>query len=232
MDGNGRWAENQGLLRFDGHRAGVAAVKTVIKCCLNHQIPILSLFAFGYENWRRPEKEVEFLMSLFLEALSEEVVELNAQGIALRFIGMRAALSETLQEQMAAAELLTRNNTQLHLNVVINYSGQWDILAATKAIATKVESGELTVDEIDEALFSQHLSTHLFPDPDLFIRTSGELRISNFFLWQLAYTEFYFTSVHWPDFNEDEFNNALISFSQRERRYGKTSHQLIENTNV
>ncbi|MFV0821844.1 isoprenyl transferase [Legionella micdadei] len=232
MDGNGRWAENRGLLRIEGHRAGVEAVKTVIRCCLESQIPILSLFAFSSENWSRPENEVEFLMQLFIEALSHEVQELHQHGIQLRFTGDRQALSPTLCEQMHAAEELTKNNTRLTLNVVVNYGGKWDIVQATKSIAKKVFAGELTVDAIDESVLAEALSTHGLQDPDLFIRTSGEQRISNFFLWQLAYTELYFADVHWPDFNADEFQKALASFSRRERRYGKTSQQLKESNHV
>jgi len=232
MDGNGRWAENRGLLRIEGHRAGVEAVKTVIRCCLESQIPILSLFAFSSENWSRPENEVEFLMQLFIEALSHEVQELHQHGIQLRFTGDRQALSPTLCEQMHAAEELTKNNTRLTLNVVVNYGGKWDIVQATKSIAKKVFAGELTVDAIDEGVLAEALSTHGLQDPDLFIRTSGEQRISNFFLWQLAYTELYFADVHWPDFNADEFQKALASFSRRERRYGKTSQQLKESNHV
>lgn len=228
MDGNGRWAQSHGLLRVEGHRAGVEAVKTVIRCCLQAQIPILSLFAFSSENWSRPEKEVEFLMQLFIEALGQEVQELHQHGVRLRFTGDREALSPILQEQMQAAETLTLNNTRLVLNVVVNYGGKWDIVQAVKTIAKRVCAGELVPEAIDESIISQSLSTDGLPDPDLFIRTSGEQRVSNFFLWQLAYTELYFADVLWPDFTADEFKKALASFSQRERRYGKTSQQLNE----
>ncbi|WP_115304981.1 MULTISPECIES: isoprenyl transferase [Legionella] len=232
MDGNGRWAESRGLLRVEGHRAGVEAVKTVIRCCLESQIPILSLFAFSSENWSRPENEVEFLMQLFIEALNHEVQELHQHGIQLKFTGDRGALSAALCEQMHAAEKLTENNERLTLNIVVNYGGKWDIVQATKAIAKKVCAGELMLDAIDEMALAEELSTQGLQDPDLFIRTSGEQRISNFFLWQLAYTELYFTEVHWPDFNADEFQKALASFSRRERRYGKTSQQLKEPNHV
>lgn len=226
MDGNGRWAENRGLLRVEGHRAGVEAVKTVIRGCLEAKIPTLSLFAFSCENWSRPEKEVEFLMQLFVEALGLEVQELHTHGVSLRFTGDRTSLSPTLRAQMQIAEELTAANKQLILNVAVNYGGKWDLLQATKAIAKEVAAGVLDIDAINEGLFSQFLSTSTLPEPDLFIRTSGEKRLSNFFLWQLAYTELYFTDIAWPDFSADEFKKALASFGGRERRYGKISQQL------
>ncbi|KTD10199.1 undecaprenyl pyrophosphate synthetase [Legionella hackeliae] len=232
MDGNGRWAQNRGLLRVEGHRAGVDAVKTVIRCCLQAQIPVLSLFAFSSENWARPENEVEFLMKLFIEALGHEVEELHQHGICLRFTGDRAGLSKELQKQMQAAEELTAANKRLVLNVVVNYGGKWDIVQATKNIAARVAAGELAIETINEELLNEALSCHGLPDPDLFIRTSGEQRISNFFLWQLAYTELYFTDIHWPDFTAEEFKKALTSFSQRERRYGKTSQQIHKAEHV
>lgn len=229
MDGNGRWAQSRGLLRIEGHRAGVNTVKTIIRCCLQNKIPILSLFAFSSENWSRPEKEVEFLMQLFITALGHEVDELHQRGVRLRFTGDRNALSQTLRDQMYQAENLTENNTALTLNIVMNYGGKWDLVQAAKTLAKKVSRGELSIDGINETLFAEALSMSDLPDPDLFIRSSGEKRISNFFLWQLAYTELYFTNVHWPDFNAEEFQKALDSFRERERRYGKTSQQLQED---
>lgn len=226
MDGNGRWAQNRGLLRVEGHRAGVESVKTVVQCCLNYHIPMLSLFAFSSENWSRPQSEVEFLMQLFIEALNEQIQELHQHGVSLRFTGNRLALWEKLQEQMLAAEALTKANTKLILNVVVNYGGKWDIVQAAKTIAKKIFEGELTLDEVTESSLSKALSTYNLPDPDLFIRTSGEQRISNFFLWQLAYTELYFTDIHWPDFTTEEFKKALTSFSRRDRRFGKVSRQF------
>jgi undecaprenyl diphosphate synthase len=232
MDGNGRWAQSRGLLRIEGHRAGVEAAKTAIHCCLENKIPILSLFAFSSENWSRPEDEVAFLMQLFIEALDSEVQELHRNGICLRFTGDREALSPTLQVGMREAEKLTGNNNSLILNIVVNYGGKWDLIQAAKTIVRRVCAGELAVDAIDESVLSQALSTCGLLEPDLFIRTSGEKRISNFFLWQLAYTELYFTDVHWPDFTADEFQKALISFGERERRYGKISQQLNEANHV
>lgn len=221
MDGNGRWAKQKGLSRVEGHRAGVNVVKPTIEFCLQHKIQVLSLFAFSSENWSRPALEVECLMQLFLEALERERDELHEKNICIRFSGDRSQLSPMLCHEMQKAEELTANNTALVLNFALNYGGKWDILQAAKRITTRVVNGSLSVDDIDEQVFAQSLNTFGMPDPDLFIRTSGEQRISNFFLWQLAYTEFYFCDVNWPDFNSDEFSKALICFSQRKRRYGQ-----------
>lgn len=221
MDGNGRWAENRGLLRIEGHRAGVQSVKKMVSACLEKKISCLSLFAFSSENWSRPAEEVNFLMELFIDALRKELAELNQHGVCLRFTGDRTPLSSTLQNQMHEAEQLTQNNKQLILNVVVNYGGKWDLVTAAKKIAKKVTEGALSLDDINESQFAHFLDTAGLPDPDLFIRTSGELRISNFFLWQLAYTELYFTEVHWPDFNEHELELALEAFSKRKRRFGQ-----------
>lgn len=221
MDGNGRWAEKRGLARIEGHKAGVESVKKMIQSCLTKKVACLSLFAFSSENWSRPVEEVNFLMELFLEALRKEITELNQHGIRMRFTGDRSPLSAVLQAQMEESEFITRNNTQLILNIVVNYGGKWDLTAAAKKIAEAVLHGEYSIEDINEERFTQLLDTHGLPDPDLFIRTSGELRISNFYLWQLAYTELYFTEIHWPDFNEHEFELALNSFSKRKRRFGQ-----------
>lgn len=223
MDGNGRWAESRGLARIEGHKAGVDSVRTMISCCLEKKIPCLSLFAFSSENWSRPVEEVNFLMELFLEALKNEIKELNEHGVRMRFTGDRTALSPILQAQMHESELLTQDNKQLILNIVVNYGGKWDIVAAAKKMSAAVLAGTLKLEDINESSFAQHLDTVNLPEPDLFIRTSGELRISNFYLWQLAYTELYFTEVHWPDFNEQAFELALNSFSKRKRRFGQVS---------
>lgn len=223
MDGNGRWAELRGLPRIEGHKAGVAAVKEMIRCCVEKKIACLSLFAFSSENWSRPIDEVNFLMELFVQALQKELAELNAHGVKMRFSGDREVLAPALQQQMNEAELLTGTNQQLTLNVVMNYGGKWDITNATKKICQAVANGDLRLDDINEQVFEQHLDTYSLPEPDLFIRTSGELRISNFFLWQLAYTELYFTEVHWPDFNAQELELALASFGRRKRRFGQIS---------
>lgn len=232
MDGNGRWAENRGLPRSEGHRVGVDVVKTIVKECVKKHINVLSVWAFGSENWSRPTAEVDFLMQLFVEALKRELDELCEEGVCLRFTGDRSQLSPELQAQMKTAEQLTVTNTKLTLNVVINYGGKWDIVQVAKKLASQVKEGSLSLDDINERTFAQLLDTYGLPDPDLFIRTSGEQRISNFFLWQLAYTELYFSPVSWPDFTASEFESALNSFGSRERRYGKTSKQLAENHDV
>lgn len=223
MDGNGRWAENRGLPRVEGHKAGLESVKKIINCCLEKKIPCLSLFAFSSENWSRPMAEVNFLMELFLEALRKEINDLNHHGIRVRFTGDRQPLSQVLQSQMRDAEVLTRDNQHLILNVVVNYGGKWDIVTAAKKMFHAVSENKLALEEINETVFTQFLDTNGLPEPDLFIRTSGELRISNFFLWQMAYTELYFTEVHWPDFNEQELELALASFRKRARRFGQIS---------
>ncbi len=223
MDGNGRWAKNRGLARNEGHRSGIEPVKKIIKCCLEKKVPCLSLFAFSSENWTRPAEEVNFLMQLFLESIKSEVFALNREGIRMRFIGDRTPLTQLLQEQMRDAEILTENNKQLIVNVLVNYGGKWDLLTAAKKFAEAVIHGELTLNKANESDFAQFLDTRDLPEPDLFIRTSGELRISNFYLWQLAYTELYFTETHWPDFNEQEFELAIASFNQRKRRFGQIS---------
>ncbi len=232
MDGNGRWAQRQGLMRIEGHRVGVHVVKDIIRCCLARDIPVLSLFAFSCENWARPSHEVEFLMSLFLQALEKEIDALHQQGVRLKFIGDRLKFSQELRAQMQVSEDLTQHNDRLVLNMAMNYSGQWDIIQAARCLAVEVEQGLLKVHQIDEQNFNARLATHDLPAPDLLIRTSGEQRLSNFFLWQLSFTELYFTEVLWPDFNETEFQKALDFYTLRERRYGKTSDQLKELNHV
>lgn len=226
MDGNGRWAELRGLARIEGHKAGVESVKKMISCCLEKKIPCLSLFAFSSENWSRPPEEVNFLMELFINALKKELSELNQHGIKLQFTGDRNPLSVPLQKQMQEAESLTEHNKQLILNIVVNYGGKWDVLRAAKKMTEAVLQEQIALDEIDETSFAQFMDTKGLIDPDLFIRTSGELRISNFFLWQLAYTELYFTETHWPDFHEQELDLALAAFSKRNRRFGRVSSSL------
>lgn len=232
MDGNGRWAQCRGLPRMEGHRAGIKAVKTIVQCCIEKRIKILSLFAFSSENWLRPEKEVEFLMALFIEALQSELDSLHQHEVRLRFTGDRNQLSHELQLWMQKAQELTAHNNVLTLNIAVNYSGKWDILQAVNKLTRQLAEGVVQEDAITEAHFASLLSTNDLPDPDLLIRTSGELRISNFFLWQLAYTELYFANLHWPDFTADEFEKALLSFRQRERRYGQLSAPLTENDDV
>ena len=229
MDGNGRWAESRGLPRFEGHRAGVEIVKAIVQVCLEKKISVLSLFAFSCENWARPVEEVEFLMQLFIMVLEHETKRLNEHGICMRFIGDRSRLSEALCEQIDAAERLTINNKALFLNIAINYSGKWDIVQATQTVVRRVLEGSIASEDVNEELFGRCLSTSGLPDPDLFIRTSGEQRISDFFLWQLAYTELVFTEVKWPEFSVEEFDRALLTYARRERRYGLISKQLNES---
>lgn len=221
MDGNGRWAEARGLPRIEGHKVGVEAVKKTIRFCIEKKIACLSLFAFSSENWSRPIEEVNFLMELFMAALQKELDELNQYGIKMRFTGDRSMLTPQLQAKMREAESLTQVNNQLILNIVVNYGGKWDIVNAAKQLAEAVAAGDISITDIDENTFSSYLDTKNLPEPDLFIRTSGELRISNFFLWQLAYTELYFTDIHWPDMNEKELETALQAFSKRQRRFGQ-----------
>ena len=196
MDGNGRWAEHRGLSRIEGHKAGIESVKNIISCCLDKKIACLSLFAFSSENWLRPVEEINLLMELFIEALKKESAELNQHGICVRFTGDRTPLLAGLQTQMHEAETLTQKNSHLILNVVVNYGGKWDLVTAAKKMTQAVLRGDMSIEDIDELSFCQFLNTDGLPDPDLFIRTSGELRISNFYLWQLAYTELYFTEIN------------------------------------
>lgn len=226
MDGNGRWAKRKHLPRLAGHKAGTDSVRAVIRCCLEKKIPVLSLFAFSSENWQRPEQEVSYLMNLFLSTLEKEVETLNKYSICLKVIGERAKLTPKLQEQIARTEEITKSNNALTLVLAISYGGRWDILEASRSIAREVKEGRLDLNSIDENIFSQHLSMPDLPEPDLFIRTSGEQRISNFFLWQLSYAELYFTDLPWPEFNEAAFNEALVDFAKRKRRFGATDEQL------
>lgn len=226
MDGNGRWAQKRLLPRIAGHRAGVKSVKAIVETCGKKKIEALTLFAFSSENWRRPEEEVGLLMDLFLTALQRETRNLHQNNVRLRVIGERAAFGEKLRRQIEEAERLTAANSGLNLNVAANYGGKWDILQATRVLAQKIEIGTLRADDINETLFETHLALHGLPEPDLFIRTGGEQRISNFLLWHLAYAELYFTDTLWPDFNGEAFEVALSSFSGRQRRFGRTGAQV------
>jgi undecaprenyl diphosphate synthase len=222
MDGNGRWAAQRGLLRVEGHQRGVMVVKDVIKLAIKHGIQSLSLFAFSHENWKRPEEEINFLMGLFIQSLNQELPALIEQGIRLRFFGSNERLSDELQKEMRYACERSSLNSRLNLNIALNYGGKWDILNAVKtALASGINPQDLSENDI-----SAFLTTAADIDPDLLIRTSGEQRISNFFLWQLAYTELYFTEVLWPDFDAFEFEKALDFYRTRERRFGKTSAQV------
>ena len=226
MDGNGRWARARGDARVDGHRAGVEPVRTVIEECVRLGIGALTLFAFSSENWRRPRDEVLSLMSLFVESLETEIAELHRNGVRLRFIGRRDVLDDRLRTSMASSEQITRSNSRLHLQIALSYGGRDDIVAAARTLAARVERRELTLPQIDESSFAASLALNGLPDPDLFIRTGGEQRISNFLLWNLAYTELYFTDCLWPDFDAGCFESALQHFATRQRRFGLTGSQL------
>ena len=232
MDGNGRWAQKRGLPRVAGHRAGVETVRSVVQACLANKIEVLTLFAFSSENWRRPEKEVGLLMELFMLALQREVRKLHDNGVRLNIIGDVQGFDKKLQEHIRKAESLTADNNKLVLNIAANYGGQWDISNAVRKLATRVEQGELKAADINEELIAGELSTAAFPEPDLFIRSGGEKRISNFLIWQLAYTELYFTDTLWPDFDQQEFTLALQSFASRQRRFGHTGEQVEKMRNA
>lgn len=220
MDGNGRWANAQGLTRVAGHKKGVDSVKSLIRSCIDHEIRYLTIFAFSSENWNRPANEVNALMELLRNALETQTKKLNENGVRLKLIGDLSKFDPRIQELAARAQIETADNTKLVFSVAVNYGGRWDIKQACQRIAHKVETGELSSDEIDESLVNAHLSTADLPDPDLYIRTSGEYRISNFMLWQAAYAEFYFTDILWPDFDEDAFTDALLKYTRRDRRFG------------
>lgn len=228
MDGNGRWANRRRLPRFAGHKAGVEAVRSTVRACSEKGISVLTLFAFSSENWRRPAEEVGMLMGLFMTALEQEVRKLNEYNIKLRIIGDRTAFSEALQRRIEDAEQLTGGNDGLELVVAANYGGRWDVTQAARAIAEQVADGQLDPAAIDEDVFGSRLCLANAPEPDLFIRTGGEKRVSNFLLWQLAYTEFYFTDTLWPDFDRSSFEGALASYASRERRFGRTGEQLVK----
>ncbi|MDX1914114.1 MAG: isoprenyl transferase [Methylophilus sp.] len=227
MDGNGRWARKRFLPRVAGHKRGVETVRDLVKKCAQLDVKFLTLFAFSSENWRRPDDEVSFLMSLFMDALKREVAKLNENNIRLILIGDRSKFGKELNEQIQSAEQLTANNTGLTLTIAANYGGRWDVLQAVNQLqlAFPEKAGQFL-----EGDLNQYLSMHYAPEPDLFIRTGGETRISNFLLWQLAYTELYFTDVLWPDFDDKALEQAILSYQQRERRFGRTSEQLTSSS--
>jgi len=232
MDGNGRWAKNRHQPRFMGHRAGVKSVENIVKHCAEIGVNVLSLFAFSSENWKRPTKEVSLLMELFALSLKQQAKRLHKNNIRLKIIGDISKFSTSLQKQITQAQQLTKNNTGLTINIAANYGGHWDIAQSVRQLAEKVKTGELEPDAITEQMISSGLTTADLPEPDLFIRTGGEQRVSNFMLWQLAYTEFFFTDTLWPDFNNEELDSAITSFFQRERRFGKTSEQIKGDSNA
>ena len=229
MDGNGRWAQQRHRPRLVGHRAGARAVKRCVEFCLERGIGALTLFAFSSENWNRPAEEVGGLMKLFLGALEREVDELHRLGARLRFIGERDRFDAAILARMQAAEALTAGNDRLHLNIAASYGGRQEIAAAARALAAEVAAGRLRPDQIDTAALDSRMALADLPPPDLFIRTGGELRISNFLLWQLAYTELWFTDALWPDVDEALLQSALADYAGRERRFGLTSAQLKPN---
>lgn len=220
MDGNGRWAKQQGKLRIFGHQNGVQAVRKAVNFSAQNGIKVLTLYAFSSENWRRPEEEVSALMTLFMKALRYEVRKLNKHNIRLKIIGDTARFNEKLRQEIQQAESLTSNNTGLTLNIAANYGGQWDIVQATQKLVEQVQQGQLSASEITPEHFQTMLATENQPQVDLLIRTSGEQRISNFLLWQIAYAELFFSPVLWPDFDEHTFAEAIIAYQQRERRFG------------
>ncbi len=225
MDGNGRWATQRRLPRVAGHTRGVEAVRTAVEACARAGVEYLTLFAFSSENWRRPVEEVSFLMRLFVTALEREVGKLHANGIRLRVVGDLSVFDSRIQDLIRRAETKTARNTRLTLTIAANYGGRWDIMQAARKLAEQSVS-EGRVVEINEASLAQHLALAYAPEPDLFIRTGGETRISNFLLWQLAYTELYFTEAYWPDFDANTLFDAIASYARRERRFGRTSAQL------
>ena len=230
MDGNGRWAKQRFLPRAFGHRAGVETVRKIVKSCAQKQIKVLSLFAFSSENWRRPQQEVNDLMDLFLTNLHKEVKELHENHLQLRFIGNRSHFNDELRKKIDEVEQLTSKNKGMVLVIATDYGGQWDIYQAVQRLIIDIEAGKLSSKEMTEKDIANRLSFADLPDPDLFIRTSGELRISNFMLWQLAYTELYFTPTLWPDFDDNELEQALNHFNKRERRYGLSGDQIKQTT--
>jgi undecaprenyl diphosphate synthase len=228
MDGNGRWATKRFLPRVAGHTKGVEAVRTIVESCARRGVGYLTLFAFSSENWRRPADEVTLLMRLFMIALEREVSKMHASGIRLKVVGDLSRFDARLQASIAEAERLTSNNTRLTVTICANYGGRWDIMQAVN----KMLAANPGATDFSEEQLSPYLSMAYAPEPDLFIRTGGEERISNFLLWQLAYSELYFTSTFWPDFNDEELERAITSYQQRERRFGRTSEQLTDAKKV
>ena len=227
MDGNGRWAKQRRLPRHAGHRAGAKSVRTVVEECVKRGVGVLTLFAFSSENWRRPKQEVNLLLDLFMSTLRGEIRRLQQNNVCLRIIGERHAFPEKLQQRIADSERVTAGNNGLVLQIAANYGGRWDITQAARRLAAQVAAGELEPASIDETAFAGALSFAGLPDPDLFIRTGGERRLSNFLLWQAAYSELYFTDVLWPDFDAGAFQAALSAYAQRRRRFGMTDEQLL-----
>ncbi len=226
MDGNGRWAKSRRLPRVAGHRAGVKTLRNLIEHSVKIKLNTITVYAFSRENWQRPQSEVDLLMNLFISALHSEVKDLHKNNVKLNFIGDRSTFSAQLQDSINESELLTSSNNGLCLNIAANYSGRWDIVQAYHSIAKDIESNSMSIEDVDETVISNKLSLAVHKDPDLFIRTGGEQRISNYLLWETAYTELYFTETLWPDFDAKQFDIAIDWFSKRQRRFGKTSEQI------
>lgn len=226
MDGNGRWAKKQGMLRVFGHENGTKSVRTTIEAAAKYGVKNLTLYAFSSENWNRPKLEVEALMRLLVKSLKNEMATLSKNNLKLNIIGNVSLLPKGVQEELNYVVEKTKNNTHMTITLALSYGSREEITNMIKEISKKVKNNIISSDAIDESIINQHLYTHDLPDVDLVIRTSGEQRISNFLLWQIAYAELYFTEVLWPDFTEDHFINALMSYQQRERRFGKTSEQI------
>ena len=232
MDGNGRWANKRHLPRAAGHKAGVKATRAIVENCAKKGIEALTIFAFSSENWNRPKDEVSSLMSLFVSTITAEVKKLDKKNVRVRFIGDRTRFSEKLQQSIEKSEELTRDNTGLQLNIAANYGGRWDIVNACRRLAQAVKDGAVAVDDIDEEMFDSSISLSEVPAPDLFVRTGGEQRISNFLIWQLAYSELYFVDTLWPDFSDEDFEASLDWYAGRQRRFGKTGQQLTDDQAV
>ena len=233
MDGNGRWAKKRLMPRAAGHRSGAKAVRRAVEYCIKHKISALTLFAMSVENKNfRPKEEVQLLLGLFFESLQKNTSELSEHDVRIRVIGDRSQLDVKLQKQIEQSEKSTLRNQGLDLTIAINYSGRWDITQACRRIASDVSHQQLSADEIDEELFNHYVCLKDLPQPDLLIRTGGEQRISNFMLWQLAYTEMYFTEDYWPDFDENIFQSAVDFYVARQRRFGKTSEQLEQEVHA
>ncbi|MGR8918507.1 MAG: polyprenyl diphosphate synthase [Gammaproteobacteria bacterium] len=232
MDGNGRWARRRGMPRVAGHRAGVENVRAIVRYCAEARIEALTLFAFSSENWRRPPAEVKLLLELFVVAIEQESERLYEAGVRLRIIGDRSPFPHKLRESIAAAEARTAGNTGLNLVVAANYGGRWDITCAARRLAQAVADGRMAVEDITASRLGAELCLSDLPEPDLFIRSGGEQRVSNYLLWQLAYTELYFTECLWPDFDTTEFERALDSYAGRQRRFGMTGEQLAGRADV
>ncbi|MDB9752074.1 polyprenyl diphosphate synthase [Gammaproteobacteria bacterium] len=231
MDGNGRWAKSRRLPRVAGHRAGVKTLRNLIEHSVKIKLNTITVYAFSRENWQRPQSEVDLLMNLFISALHSEVKDLHKNNVKLNFIGDRSTFSAQLQDSINESELLTSSNNGLCLNIAANYSGRWDIVQAYHSIAKDIESNSMSIEDVDETVISNKLSLAVHKDPDLFIRTGGEQRISNYLLWETAYTELYFTETLWPDFDAKQFDIAIDWFSKRQRRFGKTSEQIEKTQN-